>query len=413
MRTYPNRLALFGRSCPGAGFVALAIVVFTCAACRTTPPPLEVDQLEVGMRPEAVSALLGEPDWAQRVEGPESERSPGASAQLGDAYAAVPEAETWVYSDYLVRRDDIARFSVLSVVLLGMPLILEGIASFDDETPPSWATRRTSWLHFEDDRLTGWSFDYAERVLGEEWRTPGDEMVYDPEIEAYRVVECGRNVQDDGLHPEHCAHYYAESAFYRYDEDGWCTSPHALGPWTHIGVEGLPYTLWQHELVATQPILNACEVTIELIEAETQVEIAALEKAEQEAIDRADSDSQSDAEQKALAIQEAKTKTRTEIAGVLDAEKQAIQAAWKEANAKIAAMQELRTLALKADKPSTFAKTEAARKARQESIQEAEKIAIRSANKESEAKITAIREVEKATIETSGGSFLFLLCLDK
>jgi hypothetical protein len=297
-----------------------------------------------------------------------------------------------------VRRDDIARFSVLSVVLLGMPLILEGIASFDDEAPPSWATRRTSWLHFEDDRLTGWTFDYAERVLGEEWRTPGAEMVYDPEIDAYRVVECGRNVQDDGLHAEHCAHYYAESAFYRYDEDGWCTSPHARGPWTPVGVDALPYTLWQHELAVTQPILNACEVTIESIEAETQVEIAALEKAEQEAIDRADSDSQSDPEQKALAIQEAKTKTRAEVAGVLDAEKVAIQAAWKEANAEIAALQELRALALKAERPSTFAKIEAARRARQESIQETEKVAIRAANKESEAKITAIREVEKATI---------------
>ncbi len=367
--------------------IALSVVL----ACQTTPPPPEVHDLEIGMRTEEVSALLGEPDWAQRMPTPDAD----ASASSEDVYAA-PEAETWVYLDDFVRARDVAGFSLFSIALLGMPLIVEGFSSSDEETLPSWVTRRTSWLHFEDDQLASWSFDYV-RGFGENRSTRGAEMVYDPQIEAYRVAAC-RPARKDEPQEEHCAHYYAESAFYRYDEDGWCTSLGALGPWTPIGVESLPYNLWHHEMTSAQPILNACEASIESIEAETRIEIASLEKAEKEAIERVESDVDVDAEQRTLAIQEAKARTHTKIAGLMAASEAAIDAAWKDANAEIAAMQELVTLALKAKAPTAAAKIEAIREARQESILEREKIAIRAAKGEAAAKIAEIQMLEKEAI---------------
>jgi hypothetical protein len=369
--------------------IGLSVVL----ACQTTPPPPEVHDLEIGMRTEEVSALLGEPDWAQRMPTPDA----GASASSEDVYAA-PEAETWVYLDDFVRRRDVAFFSLFSVALLGMPLIVEGVSSFDDETLPYWATRRTSWLHFEGDQLASWSFDYVSGGFREDRETPGAEMIYDPEIEAYRVAACRPEAQEREPHAEHCAHYYAESAFYRYDEDGWCTSLGALGPWTPIGVESLPYNLWHHEMTAAQPILNACEESIESIEAETRTEIAALEKAEKEAIDRVESDPTADAEQRTLAVREAKATTDEKVAGLMTVREAAIDAAWKDANAEIAAMQQLATLALKAKAPTAAAKIEAIREAREESILEREKSAIRAAKGEAAAKIAKIQMLEKEAI---------------
>jgi uncharacterized membrane protein YgcG len=384
---------VFFRTRPRVAWAPFVIALSMGLACQTTPPPREVQDLEVGMRPEEVSALLGEPDWAQRMPTPDA----GASASYEDVYAA-PEAETWVYLDDFVRRRDVAFFSLFSVALLGMPLIVEGLSSFDDETLPYWATRRTSWLHFEADQLASWSFDYVSGGFGENRSTPGAEMIYDPEIEAYRVAACRPEARDDEPHTEHCAHYYAESAFYRYDEDGWCTSLGALGPWTPIGVESLPYELWHHEMTAAQPILDACEESIESIEAETRIEIAALEKAGKEAIEQVESDPQADPEQRTLAIRKVKARTHAKMAGLMAASEAAIEAAWKDANAEITAMQQLAALALKAKGPTNTAKIEAIREARQESILEREKIAIRAAKGEAAAKIAEIQMLEKEAI---------------
>ncbi|MBW2287316.1 MAG: hypothetical protein JRG90_05770 [Deltaproteobacteria bacterium] len=211
----------------GLGFGCLAIVALACTACWTLFPrqTLEVEKLEMGMKPEAVRALIGEPEWVEvgmkpeavraligereRVEPghslpgtwpglqPEPSDFPATPTGLTETLSGVRATETWFYADEFVH-------------------------------PDIGTTRRTTCLHFEDERLAEWNFGYGTDCMERE-ATTGGQMVFDRPLGAWRVVNCGASA-----HGGHCAHYYHDGFFYRYDSDGWCKSARSTGPFKPI-----------------------------------------------------------------------------------------------------------------------------------------------------------------------------------
>ena len=77
LRAVPACSPPAGATKQALGFGVLAIVALVCTACRTPLPrqTLEVGQLEVGMKREAVRALMGEPDWVEEGTTPEAVRA--------------------------------------------------------------------------------------------------------------------------------------------------------------------------------------------------------------------------------------------------------------------------------------------------------------------------------------------------
>ena len=94
--------------------------------------------------------------------------------------------------------------------------------------PVMGTSSRTTCLQFEDERLAEWSFGYGFDCMERE-ATTGGQMVFDRQLDAYRVLSCGTPARGG-----HCAHYYDGGFFFRYDTNGWCRSTSALGPFEHI-----------------------------------------------------------------------------------------------------------------------------------------------------------------------------------
>ena len=114
---------------------------------------------------------------------PQLSEVPAVSTELTETLSGMQATETWFYSDRFVH-------------------------------PERRTTRRTTCLHFVDERLAEWSFGYGKSCADGE-ATPGGEMVFDPLLQAYRVLLCPPSANGD-----RCAHYYHAGTFYRQDADG-------------------------------------------------------------------------------------------------------------------------------------------------------------------------------------------------
>ncbi len=188
------------------GFGCLAIVALACTACSTLFPrrTLEMEKLEIGMKPQAVRALIGEPEWIEAGMKPEVVRALVGESELVEQAESFPETwpevraiETWFYADEMV-------------------------------DPVMGASSRTPCLQFEDERLSEWNFGYGIDCMDRE-ATTGGQMAFDRQLDAYRVVSCGISALGG-----HCAHYYDDGFFYRFDANGWCRSISSIGPFEHI-----------------------------------------------------------------------------------------------------------------------------------------------------------------------------------
>ncbi|MDJ0848144.1 MAG: hypothetical protein QNK04_07200 [Myxococcota bacterium] len=116
--------------------VALGAILLTLGGvgCRSPVPriTLPIDALRVGMKPETVHDLVGET----------AREEPGA----------------WVYEDEVTNPWLVALAVPLTPALLMMaPFVAIADAVEGTETPPLWVEKRTTTLHFEDERLARWS----------------------------------------------------------------------------------------------------------------------------------------------------------------------------------------------------------------------------------------------------------------
>jgi len=114
--------------------------------CRSPLPKgtLPIDQLERGMRPEAVRSLVGDSEVGAPRAGVRSQPPIGS-------------AEPWVYTDEVIY----GRLLLVSVPLAPALLMIAPLITITDavagtRTPPLWIGKRTTTLYFEDERLARW-----------------------------------------------------------------------------------------------------------------------------------------------------------------------------------------------------------------------------------------------------------------
>jgi hypothetical protein len=203
------------------------------------------------MKPEAVRALIGEPEWIEAGMKPEAVRALVGESELVEQAESFPEAwpevraiETWFYADAMT-------------------------------DPVMGTSSRTTCLQFEDERLAEWNFGYGIDCMERE-ATTGGQMVFDRRLDAYRVISCGAPARGG-----HCAHYYNDGFFYRYDSNGWCRSLTALGPFEHI--QEPPRKL---ESYSEGP--STREAAAQAARQETKAEIKEFRKAAKQAIRQAE-----------------------------------------------------------------------------------------------------------------------------
>ena len=355
------------------GLGALAIAALVCTACQIFPRTLEVDKLEVGMKPEAVRALIGEPDWVEVGMKPEAIRAligepeptePGnSSPETWPVVQAAPSAmratETWLYTDTLV-------YSWMGDV-----------------------TERTTCLYFEDERLAKWSFGYGKDCAQGD-ATPGGEMVFDPQIEAYRVASCGPSA-----HGGHCAHYFHQDLFYRLDSNGWCRSSGSFDLFVSIEVSDVPEKLAKCECREVE-LHKANTEEIEAAQQEAATRITEIRETEKDVIRKANTEP--DAGSRRAAILAARREADSKIEAIHLAENETTQAAKKEADAEITETQRARTKAIRAAEKEANTKLTALRNAEKVAIWKAEKATIEAANLETDTKIEEIRAARNEAI---------------
>ena len=364
------------------GLGALAIAALVCTACQIFPRTLEVDKLEVGMKPAAVRALIGEPDWVEvgmkpaairaLIGAPEPTEPAHSSPETWPEVQAAPSAmratETWLYSDTLV-------YSWMGGV-----------------------TERTTCLYFEDERLAEWSFGYG-RDCAKGGATPGGEMVFDPQIEAYRVASCGPSA-----HGGHCAHYFHQDWFYRIDSNGWCRSRSSVDLFVSVEESDVPEKLAKCKCREVE-INKANTEAIEAAQQEAATRITEIREAEKDVIRKANTEP--DAGSRRAAIRAARREADSKIEAIHLAENETTQAAKKEADAKITETQRARTKAIRAAKKEANTKLIALRNAKKVAIWKAETAEIEAANLEADTKIKETREarneaIHEAETATSG-----------
>jgi hypothetical protein len=312
------------------GFGVLAIAAFTCASCiGPFQRRLEVDQLEVGMTREAVRSVLGEPDWVEMGMTPEAVRTlfEVSGQALPGGGEGLRATETWAYKRKVV--------------------------------DPAGITRPMTCLEFEDERLVAWRFPSGNDCM-EEGAVTGEEMVFDPEVDAYLVAGC--NPTDDR---EHCAPYYRQGFFYRRDADGWCRGLLPLGPFGHIDVVDVPIKIFECEDTATYANTN---VRIEAIKADrwkAAKNLTAMRKLEQTAIRLEEIaeikalEESYDAEIKAIKKTEKQAIAQAEAGTEGKLTKVTIQAASQEAASQVKASQHAKKAAIEATANQAKAKISA------------------------------------------------------
>jgi hypothetical protein len=208
------------------GFGVLAIVALACTACWTLFPrkTLEVEKLEMGMKPEAVRALIGEPEWIEVGMKPETARALIGELEVVEQGDSFPETGPGLQPE---PSDVPATPTGLAETLSGVRATETWFYADEFVHPDMGTTRRTTCLYFEDERLAEWNFGYGTNCMERE-ATTGGQMVFDRQFDIWRVVSCGA-----GAHGGHCAHYYYDGSFYRYDSNGWCRSRWSTGPFEH------------------------------------------------------------------------------------------------------------------------------------------------------------------------------------
>jgi len=117
-----------------AAVLGATLLTIGSLGCRSPLPRnmLPIDALEAGMTPEAVRALVGE------AEG--------------------EDPSAWVYQDEVAKPSlfllsvPLAPALILAIPIIAIVDVVEGT-----ETPPLWVEKRTTTLHFEDERLARWN----------------------------------------------------------------------------------------------------------------------------------------------------------------------------------------------------------------------------------------------------------------
>jgi hypothetical protein len=339
------------------GFGLLAIMALACTACCTLFPrqTLEVEKLEMGMKPEAVRALIGEPEWIEVGMKPEAVRALIGEPELVEQGDSFPE--TWPG----LRPEP----SDVPATPTGLTETLSGVRAtetwfYADEFvhPDMGTTRRTTCLRFEDERLAEWNFGYGTDCM-ERGATTGGQMVFDRQFDIWRVLSCGASA-----HGGHCAHYYHDGFFFRYDDDGWCRGLSSTGPFEHI--QSPPREL---DCCIEDPITR--EAAAQAAKQDVQAQFEAFQKAAKQAIH---------ATEKAK-IRDAKQETKAKIEPIEKTEKEAIDQAMTEPDAKT------RKEAVRAIKQEAKAKVKA--------IQATEKTKIQDAKQEANTKIETIEKPQR------------------